>query len=248
MGKRTLTRRHLEDLYLLPLRGADPDPDDDDDDDEDPDDNSGKPKFREAKSSKSKRRSRKDDDDDEDDDDEDELDKIEDPKDRRIVELSRESARRRREKNAEKRRADAAERERDELKNKDKDETETLAMKLKKSEEENEKHLSRIQNMAVRNAINEYDKVKFQNVRLVMKELDFDDLEIDLDTGEVDGLEGQLRSIAKEMPYLVKGKSGSSDDSGKRQPTGRNPGNGSQAPKETDQQELLKKYPFLANR
>lgn len=245
MGKRTLTRRHLEDLYLLPLCGADPESDEDEDEDEDepPEDEGRKPRSKERRKS-----SKKASDDDDDDDDEDELDKISDPKDRRIVELSRESARRRREKNAEKRRADAAEKERDELKNAGKDEQETLANKLKKSEEENEKHLTRIQNMAVRNAINENDKFKFQNVRLVMRELDYDDLDIDLDTGDVDGLEGQLRKIAKEMPYLVKGKSGSSEQGGKPAPTGRNPGNGSQAPAVTEEKELLKKYPFLANR
>lgn len=248
MGMRTLNRKVLEDdPFLRPLFGADRDEDEDEDDEEDE-----KPRRTERPKPGDRRRvrTRKDSDDDDDED----LDGIDDPKDRRIAELSRESARRRREKNQEKRRADELEDRLQKLENKGKDDTETTANEIKNLREANEKLTKQLERAAVRTAIVNNDDFKWHDVDDVYSKLDMEDIDIDPDTGEVDGLEQQLKSLAKKKPYLLRESdaSGGDDGAGVRPgSTGHNPrGNGarSKGRQETaaaQREKLIKKYPSL---
>lgn len=223
--------------FLLPLYGAE-DPDDDDDDDDDDKGKGGKPKGK-----------------DDDDDDDDDLSGIEDPKDRRIAELSREAAKRRRERNAEKKAREAAESERDKLANAGKSETDQLKAELEKEKERNNSLTGAVTKNLLRNEILENDKYKWHSVEIVMKELDHDELDVDIDELKVDGLAEQLKKLAKEKPFLLKGKSSENNDddqggSGGPGSTGHNPRNGGRRTggELTQREELLKKYPSLATR
>lgn len=224
--------------FLLPLYGAE-DPDEDDKE-------KGKKKGKDSE-----------DDDDDDDDDEDDLSKIEDPKDRRIAELSSEAAKRRRERNTERKAREAAEAERDKLANAGKSAEETLKAELEKEKERNSTLTGAVTKNLLRNEILEHDKYKWHDVSLVIKELDHDELEVDIDEMKVDGLTDQLKKLAKEKPFLLKGKS-KEDDSDDDQnnggggtgSTGHNPRNGGRGTgdKVTQREALVKKYPYLAQR
>lgn len=247
MGMRTLNRKILEDdPFLRPLFGAD----EDEDEDEDDDDEDVKPKARPKPGDRRRVRTRKD----TDDDDEDDLDGIEDPKDRRIAELSRESARRRREKNQEKRRADELETRLTQLENKGKDVTETQANELKTLRESNEKLQQQLQRATVRTAIVNNDSYKWHDVDDIYSKLDLEDIEIDPDTGEVDGLDIQLKNLAKKKPYLLRESDASGGDGnavGRSGSTGHNPrvsgarSKGRQETAATQRENLVKKYKSL---
>lgn len=248
MGMRTLNRKVLEDdPFLRPLMGAD-DPDDEDDDEDE--DERPKPKAKPG----DRRRVRVRKDADEDDDDPDDLDGIDDPQQRKIAELSRESARRRREKNAAKKEADELRAEVDRLKNLGKDATETTANELKTLKADNERLQKQLERSAVRTAIVAEDKYKWHDVDDIYSKLDLDDLDIDPETGEVDGLEAQLRSLAKKKPYLLRESdaSGGDGDAGtKFGSTGHNPrgtgarSKGRQETAAAQREKIVKKYKSL---
>lgn len=199
MGKRTLNRKtlDLEALFLAPIFGGE----DDDDDDNDDAGKGGNPKP----SGKNKSGGGNDDDDD-DDDDHDDLESITDPKDRRIVELSREAAKKRREKNAEKRRADELQRKLDEKTNSGASAEEQLKAKLQAEKDRNDKLTGTVSNNILKTAIVENEKFKWHDTSVVMGLLDREAMEIDIDDMSVDGLEEQLKKLAKEKPFLLKKK------------------------------------------
>ena len=248
MGMRTLNRKVLEDdPFLRPLMGAD-DPDDEDDDEDE--DERPKPKAKPG----DRRRVRVRKDADEDDDDPDDLDGIDDPQQRKIAELSRESARRRREKNAAKKEADELRAEVDRLKNLGKDATETTANELKTLKADNERLQKQLERSAVRTAIVAEDKYKWHDVDDIYSKLDLDDLDIDPETGEVDGLDVQLKSLAKKKPYLLRESdaSGGDGDAGtKFGSTGHNPrgtgarSKGRQETAAAQREKIVKKYKSL---
>lgn len=78
--------------------------------------------------------------------------------------------------------------------------------------------------------------------------LNREELNIDLDNQAVDGLEAQLKSLAKDQPYLLVSKEERDESAGYTPPdqrgTGNHPNGGSPRPRETDRQKLAGKYKF----
>lgn len=197
---------------------------------------------------------------DEDDEDDDDLNGITDPNQRRIAELSREAARHRREKNAAKRERDRIQAELDGLKSgkgTEKEQWEAEKAQLLAQLDELKGNTS---NAVLRNAVNSPDsKYSWYDVPVVMGLINREAIEIDLEEGVVDGLEAELKRIAKEKPYLVKkgaasgsskntegegegsGGSGANGSTG-NQPSGRLSSNDAKAAQRAT---LVKKYPAL---
>lgn len=226
-------------LYLLPIFGAE------EDEDEDEDEGEGAPKVKPSpgtmKKTVKKVVKKVDDDDDDDDDDEDDLSHIEDPKDRRIAELSRENGKRRR---AARETAKELKRIQDEAKaaeNAKKPETDRLQSTVAEQAATIEALEKRVSASVLRSAIMEHDKFTWHDIGSVLHEINFEDLDIDTEAGAVDGLEDELKRIAKAKPFLVKKRAGGTG--GTRQ-TGSNPGGGDQTrpPVVTDKEALRKKY------
>lgn len=98
------------------------------------------------------------------------------------------------------------------------------------------------------NAIMRQTKFDFHDTEAVRAFLDQSKIRLDLDTGKIDGLEEQLRKIAKERPYLVKQleeQSGTSNfvpPPGPATGTGSHPFGGTVSQKETDKRKLGSKY------
>jgi len=199
-----------------------------------------------------------DDDDDDDDHDDDDLSGIADPRDRQIAALSREAARHRREKNKNKRDAERIQRELDALKNGKGTEKEQWEAEKKSFEQKYEDLLTNTSNTVLRNAVKDPEtKYSWYDVPVVMGLINRDAIEIDLEEGVVDGLEAELKRIAKEKPYLVKkgstggGNSGSGNNSsggaGAAGSTGSNPSgrNSSNDARAAQRATLESKYPGL---
>lgn len=249
MGKRTLNRTALVgDPFLLPLRGGDNDEDGSDGSEsgnQGGSDNPPKPKDRRKDKSK---------DDDDDEDDPDDLDSIKDPQQRRIAELSREAAQYRRAKNAALREKKALEDRLTALENQGKDETQVKESENQKLKTDLETYKSRLENAILRTAISS-GPLKWHDLDDIASKINREDLEIDLDSGHVDGLEAQLKAIAKKKPYLLKesDSAGGGDDQGgdTSGSSGHNPrGNGArsrnrQESAEAQRAKIIKKYPSL---
>lgn len=75
-----------------------------------------------------------------------------------------------------------------------------------------------VRNMAIRNAIASNDKLKWYDVNMVVRELDQSAISVDLSDFKVGGLEDQLKSIAKDKPFLVK----AGEESSQQQQSGNN--------------------------
>lgn len=240
----------LEDIMLLPIFGCDPGEDGDEGDEgeggdsgnEGGDEGGRKPSPRDL-ANKGSRKSKKDDDDD--DDEEDDLSHIADPKDRRIAELSREARNRRRELRAAQReldeaRATVAQKETDGVKGQ-----ETLKTKLAEANETISKLKGQMETGLLRNQINEFDTIKWHDTTLVIKELNRAKIDVDLEDGYVDGLQKELKRIAKEKPFLVKESSSGASGSGS---TGSHPQGGSTNTQTTHAEQAKARFPWLANR
>lgn len=81
--------------------------------------------------------------------------------------------------------------------------------------------ISLLEGMAVEKAIGN-SKHQFEDTETVLALIDAQDLEVDLRTGEVDGLEDQLEDLAKKKPFLLKKKeSKGKPDSGDASRNGR---------------------------
>jgi hypothetical protein len=81
----------------------------------------------------------------------------------------------------------------------------------------------------------------WEDTETVFALLDRSELEVDVRTGEIDGLEDQLEDLAARKPFLLKKAGGKSNPSGK--PPGK-PGNGSKKP---SNESLGADFPFLAS-
>lgn len=96
------------------------------------------------------------------------------------------------------------------------------------------------------NAILRQTKFDFHDTEAVRAFLDQSKIRLDLDTGKIDGLEEQLRKIAKERPYLVKQPEDQSAATTFTPPpgplTGSHPIGGTVNQKETDKRKLGSKY------
>lgn len=249
MSKRSLPRL---DLLLLPFRGGDNDGSTGNDGNESSKDNADKVVDKD-----------KDDSGGDDDDDDDDLAGITDPRDRRIAELSREAARHRREKNANKKNAERIQAELDALKKGEGSEKEQWESEKTSLEQKYEELLTNTSNTVLRNAVKDPDnKYSWYDVPVVMGLVNRDAIEIDLEEGVVDGLEAELKRIAKEKPYLVKkapagggssnngsnGNGSGSGGAGSTGSTGSNPSgrNGSNDAKAAQRATLENKYPGLS--
>lgn len=97
------------------------------------------------------------------------------------------------------------------------------------------------------NAILRQSKFDFHDTEAVRAFLDQSKIRLDLDTGKIDGLDEQLRKIAKERPYLVRQPEEQSASTsfipppGPATGTGNRPG-GTVSQKETDKRKLGSKY------
>lgn len=140
------------------------------------------------------------------DDEEEELDKITDPKDREIAELKRENRRKKRElRTAEEAKTglqtqidEAARSKNTELKNAQDD--------LKAANERIAKMEATLHGNLLRTAILENQKLVWHDIATVIPALDMDEIKINVETGEIDGLSEELKRVAKEKPFLVKSK------------------------------------------
>lgn len=98
------------------------------------------------------------------------------------------------------------------------------------------------------NAIRGQTKFDFHDTEAVRAFLDQSKIRLDLDTGQIDGLDEQLRKIAKDKPYLVKqpenagGGDGFTPPPGPNTGTGSHPYGGSARQSVTDKQKLGQKY------
>lgn len=227
MGKTTLKASVLEDVYLLPIFGGDPDEQDNPDDNKpDPDDDG-------------------DDDGDDGDDDEDRSKWT--PEQTREHELRGEAARRRKERNAERKARLAAEARVKELEGKGKSTEDKLTAELAKANASLESLTAAGTKNVLRTAIMEHDKFKWHDVGDVMKELNMDDLEVNVEDHEVDGLESQLKDLAKRKPYLLKTKESEDQEPAPRGPSGHQPRKPRQAGTngQLSREELRAKYKVL---
>lgn len=96
------------------------------------------------------------------------------------------------------------------------------------------------------NAIMRQTKFDFHDTEAVRAFLDQSKIRLDLDTGKIDGLDEQLRKIAKERPYLVRQPESQSAPNNFTPPpgpsTGSHPYGGTVSQKETDKRKLGSKY------
>jgi hypothetical protein len=92
-------------------------------------------------------------------------------------------------------------------------------------------------------------KYNWHDVQAVRAFLDKENIKLDLDTGEVEGLEPQLADVAKKRPYLLVTKQENDEQNGNQPPpppggpaTGSHPTGGSARQRETDRTKLGSKY------
>lgn len=108
--------------------------------------------------------------------------------------------------------------------------------------------------MRLSNAKNKDGNAKYDwyDVEAVRAFIDMDAIKLDMDTGEIEGLDKQLAKVAKERPYLLvqpKGNEEGGSNGGGYQPpagpaTGNQPFGGSTRQRETDTKKLAKKFKF----
>lgn len=227
-------------LNLSPIFGADPDPDfDDDGDDENENENENEDEeTRNRNALKTK------------------LDGVENKDTRRLIEVSHESATRKRQLRAAAARIKELEAAQQELDRKDKTELELAKSDLDKVQ----KRADRLEKVLGRNLLEtgilKYADITFHDVETVIGALTPDEVTVDLAEGTIDGLGDALKRIAREKPFLVaetkKGKkkeedkstdqSSSSAGSSGSNPSG--PAGGGNS-KEAQRKALLEKYPAL---
>ncbi|QHB37432.1 hypothetical protein SEA_AIKOY__25 [Mycobacterium phage Aikoy] len=92
-------------------------------------------------------------------------------------------------------------------------------------------------------------KYEWYDVEAVRAFIDMDAIKLDLDTGEVEGLDRQLAEIAKKRPYLLVQPKEAPQGGGSFTPppgpaTGSQPFGGSSRQRETDSKKLAKKFKF----
>lgn len=202
-------------------------------------------------------------DDDDPDDGEDELDAIKDERDRKIAKLARENKKRRIEAREAKRRADdlqaAADAAAAEAGSGDKSEVERMKAELQKEKDERAVLETNLKRNLVETAILRDQKYVWHDSESVYAALAHEDIDIDLQTRSIDGLEDELDRIAGEKPFLVKSiikkstkttggnsKTGENKKAGNGS-SGNNPGSGNPGggAARLTREELAKKYKAL---
>lgn len=126
------------------------------------------------------------------------------------------------------------------------DESDRVAAERDSYKEKYEKLKELMSSSYIDNAILRQTKFDFHDVEAVRAFLDQSKIRLDLDTGKIDGMEEQLRKIAKERPYLVKQPEDQSPATNFTPPpgpgTGNHPYGGTVSQKETDRKKLGSKY------
>lgn len=237
MGKRTLNRKNMKLIDGKPfwiLFGAEGD---EDDDNGAGGGNSGGTE----------------DDDDEDDDDNGDADKNMDPKDIRIRDLSAEARDWRKQlRTAQKELRELKEGKEEEEGQKKAKETKATA-DVTKLEEKLAKRDQVLSNNLLETAILKAKDPKnkpyeWHDLQMLVSALDRGEIDIDLESGTVEGLSEELKRVAREKPFLLKSNTKSGGDGGNEQKkgsTGNNPGgagNRQQDQRLTDRQKLIDKY------
>lgn len=223
-----------------PGEGADEGEDGDEDDDEGdegPEDSDKSAKKKPAR--KPAKSSSADDEDDEDD---------EDDKDAELDRIKRENIR------LKKQIQSKDDKDKDE---KDKDK------RLSKAEAKNARYEKLMRTSYIENAINKVSAVKnkdgnpiyeWHDIEDVRSAIDMDSISINMDTGEVEGLDVELKRIAKKKPHYLRqaddggdqGKGRGNQGGGRRPPppgaSGAHPFGGAARARVTDDQKLMEKY------
>jgi hypothetical protein len=95
-------------------------------------------------------------------------------------------------------------------------------------------------------AIMKDKKYDWHDVEAVRAFIDKNNIRLDIETGEVEGLDMELKRIAKEKPYLLVPKQNQEDQggsgAGSGPPSGSHPFGGSTRQRETDKQKIGSKY------
>jgi len=194
-----------------------------------------------------------DDDDDDDDDGDGDQDKWDD-KDKRIHELSSEAKNRRKALRAAERELAEVRRQLEERDGAKKETEKSLKEELTKSTERLAKMENTLRRNLLETTILKDPKVTWHDVDVVISALNLDDVDIDVESGTVEGLSEELKRVAREKPFLVKSKAGerrkNDDGNGGQQQrgsSGNNPGGAGhqQNQQVTQRDSLLKKYKAL---
>lgn len=196
------------------------------------------------------------DDEDDSDDDADEGDKkVDDPKDARIVELSKEAKKKRMRIRSQAQRIAELEAENARLKGKGTDSGKDDDGKAADDapnplEQENQRLKQQLVQQSLQTEFTTLTtgpqaKIKFKNPKTAFKLLDLDEVDVD-DDGTFDGLEDAIAALAKSDPYLVDdGKDDKDkDDKGTGRRVGQPTGSRSKGAN-PNREKLLKKYPAL---
>lgn len=91
-------------------------------------------------------------------------------------------------------------------------------------------------------SIGNNSKFKWQNPEDVVKFIDGEEINIDVESGKIEGLDLALKRIAKDKPYLLVPEDGGNPSGFPLQPTGTTPGAGRTATRETEVKRLGEKY------
>ena len=115
-----------------------------------------------------------------------------------------------------------------------------------------------IQNQALLNAVQSNDKLKFQSVPHVIREIDPNMISFDLDlesrTATVTGVDAELKRISRDLPWMLKKEEEQQQQQQQQQQFGYRPGSGAPpAPgnnnnkKQTARAALMAKFPVIAH-
>lgn len=215
--------RHIEGIRFPQLTGSDGEDDDDDDDDQSNRINGGS-----------------DSNDDDDDDDEGDDDDLTDEQ-KNARKLARENRKRRKDNAALKARLAELEKEQEEAKLSRKTKLEQEQAKREEATRKAQTLSSTNERLLLENAILKDSKRDWHDPSAVIALLNRDDIEVDPESGNIEGIEEALSDLAKDKPFLVK-------TAGTRQNNGASGGhpsggrNGDRKTKEQEQAELKKKW------
>ena len=217
-------------FLVYPIQGAEPKKDEDgdgEDEDEDEDEDSGNGSKGGA-------------DGDDDSDDEEELD----PKDKRIRELSRENAKRRKRLKEAETAKTAAEAKVKEHEDKNKSDLEKATADLDAANAKIAQLAESNKKSVIERAFLRHNKHKWHDPETALKLVDMSDVTVD-DEGSVEGMKEAVDALAKEHPYLL--KKDEDEEEGEGRPSGAAFGKNKKDDKgkQSDREALLKKYPTL---
>lgn len=189
--------------------------------------------------------------DDGDDDDGDDGDSGSAEKDtaRRLRDTSKEAAQRRRDNREQKKEIDRLKLDLEEREKKDKSDLENYKADSEKKQDRINKMEKVLQTNILETAILKDSKFTWHDVTVLRAALDMGEIEVDVESGTVDGLSDELKRVAREKPFLLKGAKkddGDGDQKDKKNgSSGNNPGGAGDRSKEqqvAERERLVQKY------